>query len=83
MKAKTGRDLSLWLQYKLRKKGLSGAEIARRAGVTRSFVCRVLQGKQRGQRVRQIIAEALGMNIQKIWQEDKRHGTDLPKENKL
>jgi transcriptional regulator with XRE-family HTH domain len=58
-----------WILYQLRRRGLTGADIARRAGVSRGQVSDVMTGRRRSQKVRQLIAEALGKEVEKIFRE--------------
>lgn len=51
------------------EKEITGAEIARRAGVDRSSIHHVITGKCRSERLRQVIAEALGVTVDELWPE--------------
>lgn len=50
-------------------KGISGAEIARRAGVTRAAVYHVIEGRSKSPRLRKLIADVLGLSVEEIWPE--------------
>ena len=50
------------------KKGVSGAEIARRLGVTRAAVYHVIVGRTKTHRIRKAICEATGLRWS-IWDE--------------
>lgn len=54
------------------RKGISGAEIARQQGVDRSAVSHVLAGRSKSKRLRQAIAEALGLRVEALWPEKER-----------
>lgn len=66
---KPGKKRVAWILYQLRKRGLSGAEIARRAGVGRPCVSMVMSGMRKGQKVREEIAKALNKEVGKIFKE--------------
>lgn len=76
---KPGRKRSAWVLYQLKRKGLTGAEIGRRAGVGRAFVSMVISGykkglRVKGQKVKAEIAKALNMEVGKIFEEGKENG---------
>lgn len=48
-------------------KGISGAEIARRAGVHRTMVYHVIEGRSKSHRIRKAIAEALKVGYKELW----------------
>lgn len=54
------------------EKEVTGAEIARRAGVDRSSIHHVITGKCRSARLRQAIAEALEVTVDELWPEKPR-----------
>ncbi len=58
---------SIRIKIEMIKKGVKGAEIARRAGVTRVAIYHVIEGRVRSPRLRQAIASALGMSVEKLW----------------
>lgn len=66
---KPGRERAAWILYQLRRRGLSGAEISRRAGVSRGQVSDVMSGRRKGQKVREEIARALGKKVEKVFKE--------------
>ena len=71
---KPGRKRAAWILYQLKIKGLTGAEIGRRAGVGRAHVSMVISGYRKGQRpgsrrVREEVAKALNKAVEKIFQE--------------
>lgn len=49
-------------------KGISGAEIARRAGVDRTAIYKVIDGISRSPRLRKAIADALGIPVEELWE---------------
>jgi len=71
---KPGRKRAAWILYQLKRRGLTGAEIGRRAGVTRAHVSMVISGYRKGQRpgsrrVREEVAKALNKSVDKIFEE--------------
>lgn len=68
---KPGRARANWILYQLRRRGLSGAEISRRTGVSRGQVSDVMSGRRKGQKVREEIAKALNKEVNKIFKEEK------------
>lgn len=51
-------------------RNVSQAEIANNAGVSRACVTMVIQRKAMSKRVRGVIAEALGIDYDKVWGEE-------------
>ena len=47
------------------------AAVARRYRIHKSSIYHTLAGRMRSQRIRQIIANALGMRVESIWREDR------------
>jgi transcriptional regulator with XRE-family HTH domain len=71
---KPGRKRAAWILYQLKMRGLTGAEIGRRAGVGKAHVSMVISGYRKGQRpgtkrVREEVAKALNKEVHKIFQE--------------
>ncbi len=60
-----------WIRGELIKKGLDGAAIAAREGVTTQAISLVILGKRRSFRLRSAIAAALGIEVTKIWPDAK------------
>lgn len=54
------------IKIKMLKKGITGAEIARRAGVDRTAIYHVLAGRSRSYKLRRAICKATGLPM-KIW----------------
>jgi predicted transcriptional regulator len=50
------------------KKGVTGAEIARRMGVTRQAIYHHIEGRRKGKRLRKAICDATGLPMS-IWEE--------------
>ena len=55
------------IKIRLLKKGISQADIARQQGVVRSYVTHVMAGRRKNARIRQAIADAIGMKVHDIW----------------
>lgn len=51
------------------EKEVTGADIARRAGVDRSSIHHVITGKTKSPRLRQFIADVLGVRVADLWPE--------------
>ncbi|MEE3313095.1 MAG: hypothetical protein VZR56_02935 [Treponema sp.] len=60
----------LYLRYRLRCMGVSGADIALELGCTRQTVCNVLSGKSHSQRIERAVASKLGYPS---WNEMVQH----------
>jgi lambda repressor-like predicted transcriptional regulator len=60
------------IKIEMLKKGITGADIARRAGVTRVAIYHVIEGRVKSTRLRKAIADALGMKIKQIWPENNK-----------
>ena len=54
--------------------GIVWSDVARREGVSESSLCRTIHGLRRSVRMRQIVADALGMNHQDLFGKDCRAG---------
>lgn len=52
-------------------KGVTGAEIARRAGVDRTAVYKVIAGNSRSLRLRRMIADALDLPYEEVWGQEE------------
>ena len=63
-------DTSRLLKDLLRLNHTSYAQIARQLGVSRTAVSLVASGRSNSERVRQAIAEASGLTVAQIWQDD-------------
>ena len=59
--------LATRIKIAMLKKGISGAEIARRTGVTRVAVYHVIEGRSQSRKLRQAIADALGVRVADLW----------------
>ena len=47
--------------------GISGADIARRLGITRQAVADVISGRRSNPRIRKAIADACGVTVESLW----------------
>jgi lambda repressor-like predicted transcriptional regulator len=65
------REESIKIRILMMRKGISGAEIARRLSVTRATVNGVINFKWRSPRIRAGIAKALGKNPPDLWPEER------------
>ncbi|MCK9420259.1 MAG: helix-turn-helix domain-containing protein [Nitrospirae bacterium] len=61
------------IKIRLLKKGISQAKIARSQDVVRSYVTHVIAGRNKNQRLRQAIADAIGMVVSDIWPNEKNN----------
>ncbi len=63
--------LTLRLKKKIRmillEKDISAAEIARRAGVSRSAITQTMKGIVKSKKLRTAIADAIGVKIEDLW----------------
>jgi len=57
----------LQIKHRLLDRNLTIAEIARRAGVSRTLVSLILKGERKGYRHRAKIAKAIGVSIQQLF----------------
>jgi lambda repressor-like predicted transcriptional regulator len=55
------------IKHLMIEKGISGAEIARRAGVVRQAIYNVVAGSRKSPQLREAIAEALGVSTDSLW----------------
>ncbi len=69
-KSKADKRRALWLNYQLALREISLEDLAGAAGVTSRMVRYVIRGERRSLRVQKVIAQALGMKIEKIWKEE-------------
>lgn len=64
------------LAKKIRKRmidaDVTGAEIARKAGVHRSSINKTIGGTRKSFRLRKAIADALHLKVKNIWPEDRK-----------
>ena len=66
----------LIIKHELEKAGLSEAEIARKAKVSRSYVSQIIYGQRKaflpkGQRVKKIICRVIKADPEKLWGREK------------
>lgn len=61
--------ISKQIRIEMIKKGIRGAEIARRIGVDRTAIYKTLDGKIKSKKLRKAIAEALGVPYEELWGE--------------
>lgn len=59
------------IRIRLIEAGLTGALIARTAGVHRTAIYHVIEGRSRSPRLRKAIASALGCGISDLWQDGR------------
>ena len=62
-------EKAMKIKVEMLKKRLSGADIARKAGVDRSAVYHVIAGRSQSKRLRQAIADALDMSYNEVWED--------------
>lgn len=55
-------------------KGIKNVDIARKLGLSPVTVSIVLTGRRKSRRIQKAIAEALGVNYEKLWH--KKHGSN-------
>lgn len=60
------------IKIRLLEKGITGAEIARRVGVTRVAIYLTISGEIKSYRLRRAIANALGMTVSELWPSNNR-----------
>ena len=63
-------EKSMKIKVEMLKKRLSGADIARKAGVDRSAIYHVISGRSKSKKLRQAIADALETSYEDIWGKD-------------
>lgn len=54
------------------KRGVTGGDIGREAGVTRAAVSQVVNRKRKSPRIRKVIAKALNLSYEQVWGEEDR-----------
>jgi lambda repressor-like predicted transcriptional regulator len=65
-------DNATKIKIRLLEKGITGAEIARRVGVTRVAIYLTISGEVKSQRLRKAIADALGVPVSELWPNNNR-----------
>jgi lambda repressor-like predicted transcriptional regulator len=60
-------DREILIKSAFLRRGISGASIARANGLTRHAVNKTVQGVHRGERIRRLIAQAIGMEYSELW----------------
>lgn len=60
------------IKIELLKKGVSGAEIARKEGVDRTAIYHVIKGDTKSPRLRKAIAEAVELPVEALWGEPEK-----------
>jgi|GEM_PF-3525401 len=58
------------IRIEMIKKDITGAEIARNAGVHRTAIYKVIDGSSKSGSLRKAIADALGMGVEELWEKD-------------
>ena len=48
-------------------KELTAGDIARSVGVTRSAICKVIEGKLKTRRLREVVAKAIDAEVKDLW----------------
>jgi|WetSurSiteA1Bulk_404760.scaffolds.fasta_scaffold288302_1 transcriptional regulator with XRE-family HTH domain len=66
----------LIIKHKLEKAGLTEAEVARKAKVSRSYVSQIIYGQRKaflpkGQRVKKIICRVIKADPERLWGREK------------
>jgi len=61
---------TIW--HEMIERDISGAEIARRAGVDRTAIYKTMDGKIKSKKLRKAIADAIGMKVTALWPERKK-----------
>jgi transcriptional regulator with XRE-family HTH domain len=59
--------MNLKLKSLMMRKGITGREIARRTGVSETWVSLVINNKKKSTRIRNAIARALGRKVKDLW----------------
>lgn len=57
----------LEIQYRMKRKGVTQAAIAKKLGITAPTVCNVIKGTAQSARVKQAIAKALELKVEDLW----------------
>jgi lambda repressor-like predicted transcriptional regulator len=63
-------ETTIKIRSMMLRKGLSGAEISRRVGVTRQAINGVINLKWKSRRIRKAIANNLGVKYRNLWDEN-------------
>jgi len=64
-------ETTIKIKVLMMQKGLNGAKIARNIGITRQAISGVINLRWRSIRIRKAIADALDVQIDKLWPETK------------
>ena len=62
-------DARVRIKIELMKKGIMGKDIAKVLGVSPSLVSKVIVGKRKNPKVRQALAEIVGVPVEELWPE--------------
>ena len=62
-------EKAMKIKVEMLKKRISGADIAKKAGVDRSAIYHVIAGRSKSKKLRQAIAEALEMSYKEVWED--------------
>lgn len=49
-------------------KGITGKFLAKKAGVSETWISLVINGRGTSARIRKVIADAVGMNVEDLWE---------------
>jgi lambda repressor-like predicted transcriptional regulator len=60
------------IKIEMLKKGLSGADIARKENVDRTAIYHVIAGRSKSEKLRRAIASALGVRVEELWPENNK-----------
>ena len=61
---------ALEIKYRLARKGIKQMDIAKNIGVSRATISYVVNGHSPSARIREAVAEALGLPVGDIWPDD-------------
>ena len=64
--------MNLKVKALMMRKGVTGRDIARKAGVSETWVSLVLNNRANSNRIRSAIARALGMKVERLWPKYKK-----------
>jgi len=67
-----GMDTRIRIKIELLKKGIEAKEIAQKLGVSRSLVYKVIAGRRKNPKVRQALAEVVGIPVEELWPDQKK-----------
>ncbi len=62
------------IKIELLRRGLTAAELGRRANVDRSAITHTISNRKRSRRLRRLVAEAIGLSYEAVWGEPESAG---------